>query len=336
MGNETVRPKEGYQPVVRFSAEARRGLEGEGYFIYALEGKSIGELRQSGLIQQSPYLEHPDFQQQQNWRAPATEVAIRWAWLEGSWYKTLPEQERMVAKFSRGLSKKVKGVKAIVGQASQYAEVALLHFRATGKRIFGWDQDYSFTRTLTPAPGGEMGFVGFFSEESGLLVGFWPPNDRTDEVRICPLVVPEEFSFAIPEKGAEELMGDLQRWNGLKRMSDGEYAELYDDLYQLIVLHKGNIPDSIGGVRVVDLLESLDRKFGFVKRMEGVFIEVMRECMGKDLAGGGSSKSDLLQLGYSAALVSWFYEILNRRWDPKLRKSVDTALKYVETFGPKG
>lgn len=334
MALEISRPKETGE-VIRFSAEARNWLEREGYFIYALEGKSIRELRQSGLIQQSPYLEHPDFQQQQNWRTPATEVAIRWAWLDGSWYKTLPEQERMVADFSRKLSKKVKGVKAIIGQASQYTEVALLHFKATGKRIFGWDQDYSFTRTLTSAPNGEMGFVGFFSEESGLLVGFWPPNDRTDEIRICPLVVPEEFSFAIPEKKAEELIADLQRWNGLRQMRDNEYAELYDDLYQLIVLHKGNIPDSIGGIRVVDLLESLDKKFGFVKRMEEVFMEFMRKCMVQDMSRVGSSKFDVIQLGYSAGLVSWFYEILNRPWDPKLRKSVDTALNYVEMFGPK-
>jgi len=138
--------------IEQFSATARELLEELGYTIYTLHGKSLRTLHaETG----QPILEDLEWNEfiDGEWiqlREPgyfwsevawATEVAINRdsPILPESSDKSYKEHQRMVAEFSEKTSKQVPGTKAIIGTASYYVELTLIHYKATGMPLFEYD-----------------------------------------------------------------------------------------------------------------------------------------------------------------------------------------------------
>lgn len=176
--------------IKRFSQEAREALEKQGLVIYGLTGQSIKTLRDSGRKFWSRWHEDlPDFEAL---GSMYSEVAINpnKLFLPESNNKTLSQQEDMVEKFSKELGKKVQGVKAIIGQAPDYAELAFAHFDATEEYLFGAKYNYDYVRTKTPTSGSNVANVGRFFADLGLGVNRWSAGNGLGFVHVAPLVVP--------------------------------------------------------------------------------------------------------------------------------------------------
>lgn len=182
--------KEAPIEIKRFSAEQREALEKQGFVIYGLTGQSIKTLRDSGRKFWSTW--HNSLLDFETLGSMQSEVAINpnKPFLPKSNNKTLTQQEEMVEKFSRELGKKVGGVKAIIGQAPDYVEIAFAHLDATKDYLFGAKDNYDFARTKTPAGSSDVANVGDFLADSGLYVSHWNADDGGGSVHAAPLVVP--------------------------------------------------------------------------------------------------------------------------------------------------
>lgn len=177
--------------IKRFSQEQREALEKQGFVIYGLTGQSIKTLRDAGRKFRSAW--HNAFPDFEALGSMHSEVAINpnKPFLPNSSNKTLARQEDMVGKFSEELGKKVKGVKAIIGQAPDYAELAFAHLDSTEKYLFGAEDSYDYARTKTPSSSFRVaGVGGGFHAYGGLDVDGWDRDDGVDGVHAAPLVVP--------------------------------------------------------------------------------------------------------------------------------------------------
>ena len=176
--------------IKRFSPEQREALEKEGYLVYGLTGQSIKALRDSGRKFWSIWHEKfPDFEALVSMQS---EVAINpdKLFLPRSNNKTLKQQEDMVGKFSQELGKKVPGVKAIIGDAPDYVELAFQHLDAAKDYLFGVKYNCDFARTKTPVRGSVVACVGCSGADGGWYVGRWVAGGGGGDVRAAPLVVP--------------------------------------------------------------------------------------------------------------------------------------------------
>ena len=95
-----------------------------------------------------------------------------------------------MSKFSDNLQRKVPGVKAIIGQSPDYAELAFQHLDATGDYLFGKQYDFNYAITKTPTTGSKVAYVGWFSSKYGLTVSEWSRDGYRGSVYAVPLVVP--------------------------------------------------------------------------------------------------------------------------------------------------
>jgi len=95
----------------------------------------------------------------------------------------------MISRFSRELGKVVPGVIAKMGGASDYAELAFAHERATGNKLFGSKYNYDYARTTTQTSSSGVAVVGPFYDD-GVDVYDLHPDDGYDRVWAVPLVVP--------------------------------------------------------------------------------------------------------------------------------------------------
>jgi len=171
----------------RFSNEARKALEKEGYVVYELTGQSIASLREQGKPFWSTwYKDYPDFEALTSRKS---EVAInpKQFFLPKSNNKTLGEQQALVERFSTDIFAKVSGVEAVLGEVSDYTELAFLS--PEKQRLFGEKYDYNYTRTQTRV-WSDVAIVGDFLPGGGLLVDYWHPGRRHDFLFAAPLVVP--------------------------------------------------------------------------------------------------------------------------------------------------
>lgn len=164
-----------------FSDEARETLISEGYKIYPPGNKFWSAWHQ----------DHPDFEAKQS---RLSEVAIHpeQLFLPNSNNKTLEQQLKLVEKFSKQLCgrERLSGVRVVVGEAPDYAEVAFAHLKATGQYLFGQNYGYRYTRTQTPTVGSSVAIVGDFDAQNGLSVHVWNCDDGGVNVWVVPLVVP--------------------------------------------------------------------------------------------------------------------------------------------------
>ncbi len=177
--------------ITRFSDEQREALKKEGYLIYGLTGQSIKTLRGAGRKFWSTWHKDSQFADFEALRSMHSEVAINPSelFLPKSNNKTLAQQEEMVDKFSQELGEKVKGVKAIIGQAPDYEELAFRHLDATQDYLFGVKYNYDYARTKTPTSGSDVAHIGNFLAD-GLLVFRWRAGLGGDDVHATPLIVP--------------------------------------------------------------------------------------------------------------------------------------------------
>lgn len=185
-----VKTPEAQVEIKRFSQEAREALENQGFVIYGLTGQSIKTLRDSGhKFWSTRHKELPDFEALDSMHS---EVAINpnKLFLPGSNNKTLAQQEKMVEEFLQELRKKVPGVKAIIGQALDYIELAFAYLDATNEYLFGAKDNYGYARTKTPTSGSYVAYVGRFVVSGGLYVNDWGRDHGYDDVHAAPLVVP--------------------------------------------------------------------------------------------------------------------------------------------------
>lgn len=176
--------------VKRFSPETKKALETRGFVVYELNGASLNDLRQQGNKFWSDWHQGMGFDSE---NSEGLEVAINpdCLFLEGSNGKTLDEQKKLVSKYSESLGEEVNGVKAVIGEANQYAELAFAHFKKTGIKIFGEKYGYNYARTVTVTGASGLVGVGRFGD-LGLGVNYWYRAHRDDRLWVSPLVVPGE------------------------------------------------------------------------------------------------------------------------------------------------
>lgn len=188
--------------VKRFSQEARELLLAKGYVIYELTGKTLRDLYEpegyfSFLMVYPQAAETPTLKSE-----VAIDPSFEGMYLPESGNKPLAQQEEMVARFSEKLAESIGGVKAVVGEVQDYAELARLHYEATSQRL--WSEDYQdyyrrhygkdprYTRTKTvPGPSADSVIqIGNWYKVAVLKLDLWAKKDGNPLVWVTPLVVP--------------------------------------------------------------------------------------------------------------------------------------------------
>lgn len=179
--------------IKRLTDEQKEALKRLGLSeVIPFSGRSIKVWREEGKPFWSTWHQEPQFAEFESMSSMLSEVAINpnQLFLPGSNRKTLKEQEEMVEKFSRDLAKKVPGVKAIIGEAPDYVELAFQHLDKTGEYLFGKKYNYDYTRTKTKTVESAVADVGSFDSDGGLHVRHWYRGNRLDVLWASPLVVP--------------------------------------------------------------------------------------------------------------------------------------------------
>lgn len=187
----TLPSKEQQKEVPRLSQEALQGLEKEGYLTYELGGQSIRSLKEQGRRFNSDW--HKGNLKFEALISKKSQVAInpKQLFLQNSNRKTYGQQEEMVKEFSEELSRRIPGIEAIIGEASDYIELAFRHLDETSERLFGEKYEYYYTRTKTPIEGPFLAIVGYFNAKTSIDVKrCHRDDDGANNVWVCPLVVP--------------------------------------------------------------------------------------------------------------------------------------------------
>lgn len=176
----------------KFSDQTKDVLKQEGYLVYPLTGQSIRSLREAGKPFWSTW--HRDYPDFENLPSRLSEVAInpdpKKFFLPKSNSKTLTEQEEMIKDYSKQLAKRLVSVKAVLGEAPDYVELAFAHLDATGEYLFGEKYSYDYTRTKTLTAEARVACVGGFVAADGLSIDRWRPDDSISGLWSVPLVVP--------------------------------------------------------------------------------------------------------------------------------------------------
>lgn len=133
-----------------FSPEALVGLESQGYRIFDLQGLSVGELRQKGMRVSSTWHDLPRIETSVlEDKTDPVQVAIKPEdpFMERSLNLIGQAHSRMIRDFSKEIAKEIRGVRAVQGETSQYAELVFLYQQLGLERLFG----KRFTRTTNSA-----------------------------------------------------------------------------------------------------------------------------------------------------------------------------------------
>lgn len=162
--------------------------------VYLLSGQSIKSLREAGRKFSKRCRSYPDVE---NLTSRLSEVAINpnQLFLPGSDRKIFEEQIRILQDFSFALSKgrnRIQGVDAILGTASDYAELVFLHLDKTGEYLFGSEYgNVTRTATITRAiTDDSFGIISVGCDDNELILSHWSPLHRLRGLRVSPLVVP--------------------------------------------------------------------------------------------------------------------------------------------------
>lgn len=177
----------------RFSDEAQEALNEKGYVIYALTGQSINSLRESGCKFSSD--RHKDYQYFEASTSRRSEVAILYPgqpYIFESRNEDLSRQETFIAHYGEyGIETEINGIKAIMGNAPDYIELALTHLKATGERLFGEKYGSAFVRTKSKIKRNDYVVVGNFDKDKGLEIGHLNAKSKSLNVFAVPLIIPK-------------------------------------------------------------------------------------------------------------------------------------------------
>lgn len=112
-------------------------------------------------------------------------------YLPKSNYLALDEQLEMVDEYSHDLQRKLRtsSIEAILGQAPDYTELVFAYRDATGKRLFGYKYNFSYTRTQTSTAGSSFANVGNYGAVMGLDVYDWDKDYGDVSIYAVPLIV---------------------------------------------------------------------------------------------------------------------------------------------------
>lgn len=177
----------------RFLPVEKRILRKAGFIILNLTGRSIRELRELGyLIDTTLGEQYPGFE---DLRSISSEVAIypEDLFLKESSKKSLSEQMDLVENYSKSLQYNIEwsGMRAIMGQAVDYIELAFSYSQKKRKKLFGKRNNFDFTRTATRLNSGDESFaVVGRNEDNGLIVYGLDPNEVRYDLHVAPLLVP--------------------------------------------------------------------------------------------------------------------------------------------------
>ena len=178
-----------------FPIETQQILEKEGFLIYPFSGQSIKSLREAGeKFLTTWHKNYPDFEALTS-RLSQVAINPQNLFLPDSNKKTLLRQEEMVVAFSQEISRKIKGVRAIIGEAPDYIELVFIHLKETGEYLFGKKYNYGYARTKTLINDSEVVNVGRFSHKFGLQIIRLRPNHRFKFVWAVPILVPDPGSY---------------------------------------------------------------------------------------------------------------------------------------------
>lgn len=178
--------------IERFSEGQREALRKQGLtFFYEFKGKSIGTLRDiEGCRFGTTW--HKAFPYLEALPSMRSEVAINpnKLFLPNSNNKGLDQEEEMVKEYSWELERKVQGVRAIIGQVSDYAELAIAYQKSTGGSLFGKKADFVFARTKTPTRDSNVADIRDYGEGYGLSIDDSNRHWGHSNMFAVPLVVP--------------------------------------------------------------------------------------------------------------------------------------------------
>lgn len=182
----------------RFSPESHQDLELEGLKIYTLLGgriKDILKISYFSSLSMDRLKKNPDVA---NLRSRRSEVAFspdpELCFLPGSNGQDRKEQERLIDEYSNRLTKKVRGVRAIMGDAPDYLELLLWHTVKTKENLFDKKRgehlfDSPMIRTATKI-GSEFVYVGDHFFARSINNDLFVPGMRPDKIWAFPLVIP--------------------------------------------------------------------------------------------------------------------------------------------------
>lgn len=189
--------KESPIQVDRFSEEALEALEFNGYRVYELTGQSVASLRKRGkkfhttqLFEQSPSLI--------TLTSRNSEIAIKPSrlFLPKS-ARFFEDQVRMVDKYSKEVSKKMPGVKAVIGELPDYIELAYAHLDLTGNHNINTEKPDVLVRTNTNISSSIASETACMSFEIDKIRGIYITErsrfERGGFTQVAPLLIPSNI-----------------------------------------------------------------------------------------------------------------------------------------------
>lgn len=196
-GDVPLPTSETLPPIKTFLPETEEALKKEGDLIFSLTGKSIGDLIKEGMKFRLAWPEEcsDDFEAM---RSICSQVAFnpKQLFLPDSNNKTFVQQEKLVKCFLREKSKKIKGIKAIIGELPDFGELALNYLKyleqikQTDKRLFGEEYNYDYASTKTLMGKFLMASVGNADTDDSLDIFRWDRRKGHAYVWTFPLIVP--------------------------------------------------------------------------------------------------------------------------------------------------
>jgi hypothetical protein len=187
---------ESLRKINRFSMEQRRLLENKEFTILTLTGLSVRDLRERGMIDHSSdWLK--DFETVDNLGSRLSQVAINTSelFLPGSNNLTYPQQNDMVARYSKELEVEIPNVEAIIGNAPDYVELAIKFFFLYERHLFENAGNSSFSRTNNLVNYPEYAAVGKFIGDLDLRVVKADIYSASSDLHAFPLIVPRVKQF---------------------------------------------------------------------------------------------------------------------------------------------
>ena len=183
---------ERFGAIKRFSPEVRDELECADYIIYPLIGESIMSMKRSKNKFFTKW--HARDPRTERITSCMSEVAIKSDpeefFLTHSIKRPPAEQQAMIELYSFSIAREIPGVKVIMGNVADYAELAFTHFKQTEEYLFGKDYGHGFTRTVTPVGYHNVASVGEFCPSGGLYIGRAHAKGPQEGVGVVPLILP--------------------------------------------------------------------------------------------------------------------------------------------------
>lgn len=194
--------------ITKFSPEARIAVEEARWPIFTLTGKSIRNLRQSGILTEPDEWLNQEYLE--TFPSRKSEVTVETLYLQNTFNKSMLEQQRVVERYSKELSTRIPDVEAVIGEASDYVEFDSLWIKRYGTHLFQYDvtlnpklpiprflkrwklfKDHIATRTVTPLNSPRGSFVALVTYFNGhIIIDGWPKEQGLHVCGVIPLIVP--------------------------------------------------------------------------------------------------------------------------------------------------